>query len=160
MTRDLFDVAKPMRDAALAEIMRCLAADQQVEGAPINPAIVEGHKLGTHLQALCVAFCAEHFKTFKAGFTTDPILDIFAIAIAQAAAHVAATTRPTMGGRPVSPTASGQIFLRKVSELYFQQLVHTEHGLEDFNISFARNDDGSIEVEAFDFNALMKKREA
>lgn len=161
MTSDLYDTARPVRDAALAEIMRCLEMDAQTDAAPVNPAVVDGHRLGTHLQALCVAFCAERYQGFKVGFTTnDPLIDIYAVALAQVAAHMAGTARPTAGGRPLTPTQSGQLFLQKVAELFFQQLTHQEHGLLDFNIPFQRKDDGSIEVEAFDLDAMLKKREA
>lgn len=158
MTRDLYDLAKPVRDAAIAEVERCLAIDAQIDGEPVNPAIVEGHALGTHMQALAVAYCSERYKTFKTGFVYDPISDIFALAIAQVAAHIASTVRPTVGGRPVSPTESGQQFLQQVAELFFEQLVNAEHGLQDFNIPLQRKDDGSIEVEAFDLGAMLSKR--
>lgn len=157
MSNDLYDRAKPVRDAALAEVLRCLDLDGRIDGTPVNPAIVEGHKLGTHLQALVVAYCAEHFKTFQSGFTIDPILDIFAVAVAQVASHIAATTRPTVGGHPVTPTQSGQVFLRKVSHLFFEQLLAAEYGLQDFNIPLQRKADGSIEVEAFDLDAMLSK---
>ncbi|WP_445222219.1 hypothetical protein ACKWRH_21425 [Bradyrhizobium sp. Pa8] len=154
---DLYDTAKPVRDAAMAEVLRCLGADAQVDGVPVDPAIIEGHKLGTHMQALCVAYCADRFKTFTRGLTHDPILDIFAVAVAQVAAHIASTARPIMGGHPVSPTISGQVFLQRVADLFFQQLVHADHGLQDFNVSFARKDDGSIEVETFDLAHMLNK---
>jgi hypothetical protein len=148
MTQDLYDIAKPVRDAALAEVMRCLAVDEKVDARPCDPAVIEGHKLGTHLQALVVAFCGERYKTFAFGLTFDPIIDIFAVAVAvaQVASHMAATARPTVGGRPVSPTQSGQVFLQKVATLFFQQLAAAEHGLQDFNIPLQRKDDGSIAV--------------
>ncbi|MCS3725469.1 hypothetical protein [Bradyrhizobium betae] len=158
MTRDLYDIAKPVRDAALAEIMRCFEADTKADGVPVSPAILEGHKLGTHMQALCVAHCAERYKSFTSGFVIDdPIVDIYAVALAQVGAHMAATARPTTGGRPVSPTVSGQAFIKKVAQLFFQQLVHMEHGLLDFNIPFQRSDDGSIAVETFDLAAMLNK---
>jgi hypothetical protein len=157
MSNDLYSIAKPIRDAAMVEVLRCLAVDANAAAEPVDIAIIEGHKLGTHLQALIVAFCAERYRTFQSGFITDdPIIDILAVAVAQVAAHMAGTVRPTMGGRPISPTASGQQFLQKVTELYFQQLVHQEHGLQDFNVSFQRKEDGSIEVEAFDLDAMLK----
>ncbi|EJN14714.1 hypothetical protein PMI42_01687 [Bradyrhizobium sp. YR681] len=158
MPNDLYDTAKPVRDAAMAEVMRCLAVDAQVDAAPVDPSIIEGHRIGTHMQALCVAYCADRFKTFRRGLTAEPITDIFAVAIAQVAAHIAATMRPTtMGGHPVSPTVSGQVFLQKVAQLYFQQLTLAEHGLQDFDISFARKDDGSVEVETFDLASMLNK---
>lgn len=158
MTHDLYDLSKPVRDAALTEIMRCFAADAKADAKPANPAVIDGHRLGTHMQALCVAYCAERYETFKSGLVADdPIVDIFAVALAQVEAHMAATARPTVGGHPVSPTVSGQAFIRKVALLFFQQLVHIEHGLLDFNIPFERKADGSIGVEAFDLEAMLGK---
>lgn len=158
MTHDLYDLSKPVRDAALTEIMRCFAADAKADAKPANPAVIDGHRLGTHMQALCVAYCAERYDGFKSGLVVDdPIVDIFAVALAQVAAHMAMTARPTSNGRPVSPSASGQAFLLKVSELFFRQLVMMEHGLLDFNIPFERKADGSIGVEAFDLAAMLGK---
>lgn len=152
---DLLDEAKPVRDAAWLEIQRCIGSDD------LGPTIVEGHKLGTHLQALCVAFCARRYKDFHPrAIAADDLLQVYAIAAAQVAAHMAGTCRPMVGGQPLSPTRAGQIFIQQLAYFFFQQLTHQEHGLLDFNIPFQRKDDGSIEVETFDFHALMKKREA
>lgn len=158
MSRDLYDIAKPVRDAALAEIMRCFEADTQAGEAPIDPALVDGHKLGAHLQAMCIAYCGERYKGFATGFVTgDRLIDIYVVALAQIAAHMAATARPTAGGRPLTPTQSGQVFLQRVADLFFRQLAHMEHGLVDYNIPFQRKEDGSIEVETFDFDAMLNK---
>lgn len=150
---DLYDAARPVRDAAWREVERCIEAE------PANATVVEGHRLGTHMQALCVAFCARRYKDFQPrAITGDDLREVYAIALAQIAAHMAATCRPMVGGQPLSPTQSGQVLLQAFAELFFSQLAHQEAGLLDFNIPFQRNADGSIEVEAFDFATMLKGR--
>lgn len=97
---DLLDEAKPVRDAAWLEIQRCIGSDD------LGPTIIEGHKLGTHLQALCVAYCAQRYKDFHPrAIAADDLLLVYAIAAAQVAAHMAGTCRPMVGGATPKPDA-------------------------------------------------------
>lgn len=101
MSNDLYDSAKPIRDAAWAEALRCIG------DVDLGPTIIEGHKLGTHLQALCIAFCARRYKDFQPRAIADDLLEVYAIAIGQAAAHMAGSCRPMVGGAPAKPHAVG-----------------------------------------------------
>jgi hypothetical protein len=148
MSDDLFDLAKPVRDASIVEIDRVL-------GEQVQEAVRAGNLLGAHFTSVCMAFTSRRFEVLT-GPVNDPIQDILSIALANLFTHAAIAARPMAGGTPISPSMSGVVLFQKVAHYAFEMLAHHEAGLNDFVIPFERNADGSLEPRRFDVLDMLK----
>jgi hypothetical protein len=147
---DLFDLAKPVRDASLAEIERLLSRDQPAQ------AIADGHRLGTHLVALCIASCSERQRTLEQVEVNCNIHQTFAIAIGMLIGYAGSSFRPIINGRPLTPSQSGHLLMQVIGPCAMEQLVNAENGTLDFNINFVRTPAGEIVAEKFDVMDMLK----
>lgn len=151
MTKDLLDLAKPVRDAGIAETERMLAV-----GPPCQQTVADGHRLAAHLVAICIADSSERTKTLEQVMVNYNIHEMFAIAIGQLIGYAAASFRPFINGQPATPIMSGQILMQMIGACALQQLMHTENGTLDFNLQFVRKEDGTIAAAEFDYTKMMK----
>lgn len=151
MTKDILDLAKPIRDASIAETERMLAV-----GNPVAATIADGHRLAAHLVSVCIADSAERTKTLEEIMISYNLHEMFAIAIGQLIGYAASSFRPIVNGQPITPVMSGSRLMQMVAACALEQLLHVENGTLDFNLQFVRGEDGQIEVEKFDFAKMMK----
>lgn len=148
---DLFDRARPVVDAALKELERVQGASPDM-----TDTIRDGHRLGSYLVALTMAFTSERHKTTR-GLVSDPgLVEVLAIAMAQVLAHAAISFRPMQGGVPVPASLTVYEWADQVVTRAAHQIAHAEAGIQDFNIQFHMTADGRLEETAFDVVEMLK----
>lgn len=151
--QDLFTLAKPVRDASMVEMERLLARDN------VPLVLADGHRLGTHLVALCIAHSSERQRTLEQHVRPDyDVHAMFAVAIGMIIGYAGSSFRPMINGQPLPPTVSGRLLMEKIGRCAMEQLINAENGTLDFNVTFTRNENGEITPEDFDFAKLMKGR--
>lgn len=151
MTKDILDLAKPVRDASLAEIERLLMRDE------VHPALADGHRLGTHLVSVAIAHSSERQRTLEphvgAGYDVHAV---FAVAIGMLIGYAGSSFRPMIAGKPLPSTTSGRMLMEKIGMCAMEQLANADNGTLDFNVTFVRKETGEIAPEEFDFAKMIK----
>jgi len=146
---DLFDRAKPVRDSILPELARVLRADVPAE-------VRDGHQLGSHFVATLIGFTSERHSHMRGEIADPGLMRLLSIAVANAATHCAASFRPIINGRPMSPSASAQCFLQLIAQETIAACAQIEAGAQDFVIPFDRDADGVLRPQAFDVRDMLK----
>ena len=145
---DLFDIAKPVRDAVIAEIDRALPAD-------VSAADREGLRLGTHLVAVLAAFGTRRLQVVSGIIEDRDLRDVLALAIGQLVANTATTFRPVRNGKPLSPTQSAALLLHEIAEKTYRQTGGFELGLAEVHVPLALDKDGVLGTKAFDVMDML-----
>lgn len=147
---DLFDDARPIRDATVAEYERCLD-----DGVP-EP-LREGYRVGIHMASVLMAATAKRLGGLSGPIEAEGLMNYVAVAIAQGLAYGAMSFRPMQDGKPI-PGSANLIHLANLIVAYaMNQVQMQEQGLQDFFVPFQMNKDGSISVKQFDFQDMMNK---
>lgn len=151
MSKDLFDVARPLRDAALVEINRIVQGEPEADAN-----VIAANTLGVHLGSILMAFVSERYQTVDGHVKNDNLQGILASAIAVAVCNSAMSFRPVIDGQVMPGTINAHLLLQGIAQETFRQVACAENGLQDFNVQFRRNEDGALENTPFDFNSMMK----
>lgn len=151
MTKDLFDVARPLRDAAVGEIGRVIQGEQETDAN-----VIAANTLGVHLGSIIMAFVSERHQTVDGQIRGDNLQGIIASAIAVAVCNAAMAFRPVIDGHVLPGTINAHLLLQGIAAETFRQVACAESGLQDFNVQFHRNADGALEKTPFDFSSMMK----
>jgi len=147
---DLYELARPIRDAALAEIERLTG------GADFCPNARDANILGVQLSAVVLAFCADRHKQTGGLIRDDGLHYVLTAAFATMTANAAMAFRPLVDGQLLPASAVASSMLQQLFAATMQQIAINEQGLHDFVIPFQRNGAGDLEVKPFDFSDLMK----
>jgi hypothetical protein len=147
---DIYDLARPIRDAALAEIERLMG------GADVCPNARDANRLGVQLSAVLLAFAADRHQQTGGLIRDDGLRFVLTAAIATQIANAAMAFRPAFNGKPVPPTMAAHAMLHDICARTLQQIAINEQGLADFVIPFQRNEGGELEVKPFDYNEMLK----
>ena len=147
--RDLFDLARPLRDTMLAESVRGMPAD-------ISPGRRAGAELSAHLIAVLFAWAAERNELIR-GQIRDPDLgEALGYTLGQLVGNVGANYRPIMAdGAAMRPADSVALLVNSLRRYAKALALSVERGVEDVSVPFCRNDDGSVGPEPFDFASMM-----
>ena len=147
---DLLDLAKPVRDAAIAEVQRLLATQGGPEYAR------DANVFGVHLTAVLMAFTSERHKLL-AGVVRDPdLIRTLAGGVACVIANVAMAFRPIRDGVPISADENAMMFMNVVVNEVMRQISICEQGLHDFVVPVQRDDGGALQVKPFDVFDMLK----
>lgn len=148
---DLFDDARPVRDATLAEMERVLASD------PDAPAFIkDGYRLGVQLTALMMTATAKKLGGVCGEIESNGLLDYAAIAIAQLIAYTAIGFRPVRNGKPITPVENLENFFELLAVHALKQVSMAQAGAQDFIVPFRLNN-GVMERVGFDVMDLLNK---
>lgn len=148
---DLFEDARPVRDATLADLERVLATD------PDTPAFIkEGYRLGVHLAALMMTATAQKLNGASGEIQNNGLHDYAAIAISQLVSYVSTGFRPMRNGKPISPVENLCGFMELLAYHALKQVEMSQAGAQDFIIPFRLNN-GVMERVEFDYADLMKR---
>lgn len=147
---DIYDLARPIRDAALAEIERLTG------GADFCPNARAANILGCQLSAVLLAFAADRHQRVGGLIRDDGLQFIITASIATVIANAAMTFRPVVDGKPAPASLVAHMLLHQICDSTMQQVNINEQGLHDFVIPFQRRESGELEVKPFDFNEMLK----
>jgi hypothetical protein len=146
---DLFELARPVRDATLPELERVL-------GEELPAVVCEGHRLGVHLVALSMAYTSTRHRATAGVIADNGLQDLLAIAYAQLVTHAATSFRPIINGRPVPASVNVLAFLQMIAGHALSQIEMQEAGLQDFVVPFQLNEAGTLEPTPFDVREMLK----
>lgn len=149
MKTDLYDLARPIRDAALVEI------DRLTKGADFCPHARDANILGVQLSAVLLAYVSDRVKG-PGVVAGDGLNGVLAAAIGTLVCNAAMGFRPMIDGQPIPGSMNAYILLEQICKHAMQQAAINEQGLQDFVVPFQRSEDGGLEVKPFDFSDLMK----
>lgn len=149
---DLCDVARPIRDAAIAEVTRLTG------GADFDADARAANILGVHLSAVILAFAADRHKQTDGIIRDEGLHQVLPSGIAGMIANAAMAFRPVFNGQPVPPSAVAFSLLESICHQTMAQVATSECGAQDFVIPFRRTESGELEVTPFDFAELMKEK--
>lgn len=152
MKPDLYDLARPIRDAALAEVERLTG------GADFCPNARDANILGVQLSAVVLAFAAERHKQTGGLIRDEGLHFVLTAAIGTMLMNAAMALRPVFNGVPLPPAMVAQAMLHDICVRTMEQIAINEQGLQDFVVPFRRSETGALEVKPFDFNDLMKEK--
>ena len=147
---DIYELARPIRDAALAEIERLMG------GADFSPDAKAANILGVQLSAVLLAFAADRHKQTGGLIRDDGLQFVLTAAVATLIANAAMAFRPAFNGKPVPPSMAAHAMLHDICAGTMQQIAINEQGLQDFVIPFQRNETGDLEVKPFDYSDMLK----
>ncbi|MDI1265002.1 MAG: hypothetical protein PS018_17265 [bacterium] len=147
---DIYDLARPIRDAALVEVERLTG------GANFCPNAKAANILGVQLSAVLLAYCADRHKQTGGVVRDDGLHIIMRASIGTLIANAAMAFRPVINGQPVPPSAIVNAMLHDICASALHQTALNEQGLQDFVVSFERSNEGSLEVKPFDFSEMLK----
>ncbi len=147
---DLYDLAKPVRDATLVEMERLLATDPDLPDY-----IKDGYRLGVHLASLMMTATARRLGGLSGAIESAGLLDYATIAIAQAISYTATGFRPMRNGKPITPLDNLDGVFDLLVAHTFKQVQMAQAGAQDFTIPFRLNN-GVMEKVEFDFADLLK----
>lgn len=149
MTSDLFDDAKPVRNATMVELIRAFDDD-------IPEFVRDGHALGVHLTSLLIAFSCLRLKLTSGQVAAPHLQEMVAIAIGQLLGHAAGAYRPIRNGVPLTPVQNLPLLVSMVAAHALQHANHCETGTQDFVVPFRLNAEGALEPEPFDIRDFLK----
>jgi hypothetical protein len=148
---DLYDDARCVRDAAMAEIERLTG------GADVCSPGRDANMLGVHLSAVTLAFLANRLNATEGPVANGGQHWVLACGIGLMIANVAMALRPIgPDGRPATPTAVAIALVELIAQHAMHHTQLNEQGLQDFVIPLRRSDTGALEVPAFDYTDLLK----
>ena len=147
---DLYDDARPVRDAAMAEITRLMGQEN------LSPDAVAANVLGVHLSAVMVTMAANRHKATSGMVADENLALILTGAIATAVSNAATNFRPIHNGKPIPASLNAAMLLEMIATEVFRQVQINEQGLHDFVVPFTRRTDGQMEVKPFDAFEIMK----
>lgn len=150
MKNDLYDLARPIRDAAMAEIERLMAS------ADVCPNARDANILGVQLSAIILAFAAERHKQTGGMIRDEGLHFVLTAAVGTMLMNAAMAFRPVLNGKPLAPSAVAHQMLHDICVHTMQQISINEQGMADFVVPFRRSADGELEVKPFDFNDMLK----
>jgi hypothetical protein len=147
---DIYELARPMRDAAIAEVLRLTG------GADFSPDARAANILGVSLTAIILAFAADRHKQTGGLIRDEGLHFVLPAAIATMIANAAMAFRPLYNGKPVPASAVAHSMLHDICVCTMEQTAINESGGQDFVIPFRRTEAGDLEVTSFDFNDMLK----
>jgi hypothetical protein len=148
---DLFDLAKPVRDATLAEYER-------VNDADIPEPLQEGYRVGMHLAAVMMVATGRRLGGFSGQVESEHLMHFLAVAISGALSYCATSFRPIAAdGRPI-PSPNNLVQLTNLVLAYAMQSAQlSDAGAQDFVVPFHVNADGAVTLkQGFDYRDLLK----
>lgn len=145
---DLFDDARPIRDAAMKEITRLLEDDASSDR--------DANILSVHLIALMMTFVVNRHGVTSGQVRDQGLHQMLAGAFAELIANAAMGFRPLNSGQPISASLNAMMLLDLIAGKTLEQVSIHESGLHDFVIPFHRAEGGAIEVKPFDFAEILK----
>lgn len=147
--KDLFDIAKPVRDAAVRETLRALSDDT-------NRATRDGGELAAHLVAVLMAWGRERHQV-TAGVSRMPdLLDSLGYALGLMLGNAGMIYRPAPDGVGIPMSqAVGQMLGRAVP-VAMDLARRVELGSVDVSLPIGVQPDGTLGVERFDLLARSK----
>lgn len=148
---DLFDDARPVRDATLVELERVLAGDDSVPHF-----VKDGCRLGTQMTALMMAYTAKKLNGTSGEIANEGLQDYLAIAISHVINYAVTGFRPVRNGKALSPLETFEGFLGLLIAHAVKQVQMSQAGLQDFTIPF-RYRDGVLTPEKFDLMDMLNK---
>lgn len=149
MKNDLYDLARPIRDAALAEVERLTSHPD------FCPNARDANILGVQLSAVLMAFVSDRVKR-PCVVDGNGLNGVLAAAIGTLICNAAMGFRPMVNGQPMPASINAQFMLQQIWAHAVEQTAITEQGMQDFVVPFQRNADGALEVKPFDLNDMLK----
>lgn len=146
---DLYDLARPIRDAALVEIERLTG------GADFCPHARDANILGVQLSAVLLAYVSGRVNG-PGVVAGNGLQGVLAAAIGTLIANAAMGFRPMIEGKPVPPSMNAHFMLEQICAHTMQQIAINEQGLHDFVVPFQRSATGGLEVKPFDYTDMLK----
>lgn len=146
---DLFDIARPIRDAAVQETLRMMSDD-------VRPADRDGAVLGSHLVAVIMAWgSARHDVTH--GTLRDPdLMNALGYAVGLLLGNAGLIYRATsQDGSAIPPTRSVSCMVQRAVPVAMHLARMVEHGCADVSLPFGRQADGTLGVEKFDIADML-----
>lgn len=148
---DIYELARPIRDAAMAEIERMTSG-----GADFSVDAKAANILGCQLSAVLLAFCADRHKQVGGLVRDEGLHHILPAAIGLMIANAAMSFRPVIEGVPVPASAIAPSMLQRICACAMHHTALNEQGLQDFVVPFQRTEAGDLEVKPFDYTDMMK----
>lgn len=148
---DLYDDARPVRDAAVAEIERLIA------GEPVAPDTRAANILAVHLTAVMMAFVARRHDRSGGAPVQDPgFHGLVAAAVGSLICNISMGFRPIIDGRPMQPVDVAHHLLGLVALHAMSQTATSQAGCEDFVIPVRKDEHGDLKPVPFDVLDLLK----
>lgn len=144
---DLYDIARPIRDAAVAETIRALAPDA-------TESCRDGALLSAHLVAVVMAW--GHERGADSGTVKGAtLLEALAYAMGLMLGNAGMMYRPTINGDAITPVQSVRMMILRAAPTAVKLAAMAELGIAEVSMPIGRQADGSLGPQGFDFMDML-----
>lgn len=146
---DLYDIAKPIRDAALAETLRALSPDAVASTR-------DGGTLAAHLVAVLMAWGIERTGQTGGHIRDGELLAAIGYGLGLLAGNAGMIYRPmTRDGRALGAAESVLHLLNRVAATAMNLGIQIEQGTADVSLPITRRADGTLGAAPFDVMTML-----
>jgi len=146
---DLYDRAKPARDAIVKQI-------EEMCGTKVRKERAEAMKLGAHFVALLAGYTSERHKLIVGVVDDGDLIAIMTQAFGILLSNAASVYRPVVDNRPIHAMGNLIGMLQMTVMAAQEQIIAGESGMSDIAVPFALDDTGHLGIEEFDLRDMLK----
>lgn len=147
---DLLDIARPIRDAAVAETLRAMSEEAL-------PATRDGGVLAAHMIAVMMAWGTSRHDVMRGNVRDPDLLSALSYAVGLLVGNAGMIYRPTVNGEALAPTRSVGLMIQHLVPVALQLAAAIENGCADVSLPIGRQADGTLGRESFDVLAMLKE---